>query len=347
MNQGVRRLGVMRSAVVGCSIVASLGAVPAVVGAAVTHGARRPIGVARKLTLALSVDIVKPKSPVVITASVTPVEPGRTVLLRLSTGKRFRNIASATTNRSGVAIFHRTFGTTGTLRLRAQVVAMGLEPAVLGPVVREQVVSVLPFILPGTTQLKPGDQGPLVVDLQRRLSSLGYWLGGQGGYFGDATEQAVYALEKAAGIPRTGIVGPQFATALNADTVPTPKTTSGNAIDVDLERNLVEIVQNGKLVYTLNTSTGGGYTYVQSGVTNVATTPRGSYSTGRVVDGTVVDTLGTLWRPRFFVAGFAIHGDSYVPSVPVSHGCVRVSNEAIDWIWANNLDPIGETVYLY
>ena len=67
----------------------------------------------------------------------------------------------------------------------------------------------------------------------------------------------------------------------------------------------------------------------------------------RVVDGLVVDSLGSLWRPRFFDEGFAIHGDSYVPPVPVSHGCVRVSNEAIDWIWANNLDPIGTEVWVY
>jgi len=26
---------------------------------------------------------------------------------------------------------------------------------------------------------------------------------------------------------------------------------------------------------------------------------------------------------------------------------VRVSNEAIDWIWANNIDPIGTTVWVY
>jgi lipoprotein-anchoring transpeptidase ErfK/SrfK len=31
----------------------------------------------------------------------------------------------------------------------------------------------------------------------------------------------------------------------------------------------------------------------------------------------------------------------------VSHGCVRISNEAIDWVWAQNLDPIGTTVWVY
>jgi lipoprotein-anchoring transpeptidase ErfK/SrfK len=42
-----------------------------------------------------------------------------------------------------------------------------------------------------------------------------------------------------------------------------------------------------------------------------------------------------------------VHGDSDVPPYPVSHGCARVSNEAIDWIWSNNLAPIGTEVWVY
>lgn len=53
------------------------------------------------------------------------------------------------------------------------------------------------------------------------------------------------------------------------------------------------------------------------------------------------------WRPKFFDVGFALHGDSYVPPVPVSHGCVRVSDEAIDWIWSANLAPIGTALWIY
>ena len=66
-----------------------------------------------------------------------------------------------------------------------------------------------------------------------------------------------------------------------------------------------------------------------------------------VVNGMVVDSLGSLWMPKFFYEGFAIHGDTEVPPVPVSHGCARVSNEAIEWIWADNIDPIGTTVWVY
>lgn len=209
------------------------------------------------------------------------------------------------------------------------------------------VESVDTFVLAPAATLAEGATGPEVLLLQKSLSALGYWVGTPNGYFGDATQQAVYALEKVAGLDRSGIVDAQFATALNAGIVPHPRTTSGDAIEVNLESDLLLIVRNGALQYVLNTSTGGGYTYTEDGVTDVATTPRGVYSIGRVVDGWVIDTLGALWRPRFFDAGFAVHGDGYVPPYPVSHGCVRVSDEAIDWIWAENLAPIGMTVWLY
>ena len=62
--------------------------------------------------------------------------------------------------------------------------------------------------------LAPGAQGPAVVRLQTRLRSLGYWLGPTDGQFGDSTQQAVYALQKAARISRDGVVGPQTFAAL-------------------------------------------------------------------------------------------------------------------------------------
>jgi peptidoglycan hydrolase-like protein with peptidoglycan-binding domain len=193
----------------------------------------------------------------------------------------------------------------------------------------------------------PGATGAAVLAIQQRLTALGYWLGTPNGTFGDSTEQAVWALQKAAGISRTGIVGPATQAALDVGVEPQPRSTSGYVIEVDLADDLVMFVTNGKIDYVLNTSTGGGYTYTEDGVTSVATTPTGHFSIYRQTNGLVVDSLGSLWRPKFFDAGFAIHGDSSVPPTPVSHGCARVSNEAINWIWANNLAPIGTAVWVY
>ena len=106
-------------------------------------------------------------------------------------------------------------------------------------------------------------------------------------------------------------------------------------------------VTNGKLDWAFDTSTGGGYTYCSGGSCAVAETIGGHIRIYDEVDGLVVDNLGELWRPKYFDGGFAIHGGSYVPPVPVSHGCVRVSNEAIDWIWSQGLAPIGTAVWVY
>jgi peptidoglycan hydrolase-like protein with peptidoglycan-binding domain len=200
---------------------------------------------------------------------------------------------------------------------------------------------------PIAPMLALGDSGSRVLGLQRRLAALGYWLGTPNGDFGDSTEQAVYALQKAAGIGRDGIVGPETETALARGVVPRPRSTSGHVVEVDLQDDLIMIVNGGKLYAVLNTSTGGGYIYVDDGVSAIALTPIGVFHVYREVDGLVTDSLGQLWRPKYFDDGFAIHGDSYVPPYPVSHGCVRVSNEAIDWIWANDLMPLGTEAWVY
>ena len=192
-----------------------------------------------------------------------------------------------------------------------------------------------------------GDSGPAVLSLQRRLSALGYWLGTADGRFGYTTLQAVYALQKAAGLARDGVVGPATRGALDRRVVPHPRSTAGRVIEIDLGTDLLMLVDNGKLVAALNTSTGGGYVYVDQGVTAVARTPVGSFSIYRQVDGLVVSSLGELWRPKYFYSGYAIHGSPSVPPYPASHGCVRLSNAAIDWIWAADLAPTGSEVSVY
>ncbi len=98
-----------------------------------------------------------------------------------------------------------------------------------------------------------------------------------------------------------------------------PRSHTGYVIEVDLQDDLVMFVQNGVVEHVLNTSTGGGYTYYRRTVLPMLRRhrPVSSKSMSHVLNGFVVDSLGALWRPRFFYEGFAIHGDSYVPPEPV------------------------------
>jgi len=97
----------------------------------------------------------------------------------------------------------------------------------------------------------------------------------------------------------------------------------------------------------LNTSTGSGQQYTSGGATHTALTPAGSFSTFRSVNHLDKGPLGDLWRPRYFNGGIAVHGAGSVPGYPASHGCARVSNPAMDMIWANDLMPIGSRVVVY
>jgi peptidoglycan hydrolase-like protein with peptidoglycan-binding domain len=329
-------------------LVAVIAAAPST-GAARSRAPEQENGPVRptQVSLSLAEPAVKQGEVTTITALVKPRRAGRIVFLRRQKDGRFVNLKYALTNQKGIAIFRCSFGTKGKVFLRALVLASADMPAATSVPAVENVDTESPFFLTPAPTLAEGSRGNEVLLLQQRLNALGYWLGTPDGYFGDSTQQAVYAFEKVAGIARTGVVDWQFVNALNNGAVPQPRTTSGDAIEVNLESDLLLIVKNGALQYVLNTSTGGGYTYTEDGVTSVALTPRGVFNISHVVDGLVVDSLGALWRPRYFYEGFAIHGDSYVPPYPVSHGCVRVSNEAIDWIWAENLAPIGLKVWVY
>ena len=203
-----------------------------------------------------------------------------------------------------------------------------------------------PAAAPGL--LRPGSSGPEVLALQQRLASLGYWLGTADGHYGDLTVQAVTALQKVAGLDRDGVVGPRTRAALDAGTRPSARSTSGHVIEVDLRRQVVLVVDGGRVGLVLNTSTGSGAWYTApNGRTGHAVTPPGRFTTLRGVDGWDTSPLGHLYRPRYFNGGIAVHGYTSVPPQPASHGCVRVSLPAMDLIWGRGLMPVGGTVRVY
>lgn len=190
-------------------------------------------------------------------------------------------------------------------------------------------------------------RGPDVYELQQRLTALGYWLGNVDGTFGDLTGQAVLAVQKTAGLTRDGIVGRRTAQALAAGVRPRPRSAVGNVIEIDKARQLLLVVSDGRLQWILNTSTGSGDAYLADGRTAWAVTPSGKFAVYREVDGEDVSPLGVLWRPKYFYQGIAIHGYDEVPPYPASHGCVRVSDPAIDFFWANEIATIGTAVWVY
>jgi peptidoglycan hydrolase-like protein with peptidoglycan-binding domain len=194
----------------------------------------------------------------------------------------------------------------------------------------------------------PGEQGDEIRALQQQLGALGYWHGESDGRYGQLTRQAVLAFQKTAGLARDGIAGPATQFALGAAARPAPLEPSGDHLEIDLDRQVLLVVDDGQTKWVLNTSTGNGEAYASPrGGTAVATTPTGRFTINREIDGLRQAPLGTLYRPKYFVGGIAIHGSGSIPAEPASHGCARLTNGAMDLLWASGLAPIGTLVVVH
>lgn len=198
--------------------------------------------------------------------------------------------------------------------------------------------------------------GPDTERLQQRLLDLGLWVQSVDGTYGLTTRQAVMAFQKYTGLPSTGEV--DYATA---DFLSQWKervrasATEGSLVEVDKRRQLLFIVVDGITQWALNTSTGNDQPYeepdkndpgkIQRGV---STTPEGSFKVDRErAEGWWPGDLGEIYRPKYFKGGVAVHGSNSIPNYPASHGCVRVSVPAMDFIWDNNLMPMRSAVWVH
>lgn len=187
--------------------------------------------------------------------------------------------------------------------------------------------------------LRVGATGPMVSSLQKKLGSLGYWVGTPSARYDHATAQGVMALQKVAGLGRDGVAGPATWRALDRALAPKPRSTTGRVVEIDLSRQLLLLVTNGKVKAVVNTSTG----------TAATPTPRGSYRVIRQIDRWHTAPLGKLYRPKYFFRGYAVHGvaDGSIPGRPASHGCARVSTKAMDMLWSKSGVRVGDRVLVY
>ena len=105
-------------------------------------------------------------------------------------------------------------------------------------------------------------------------------------------------------------------------------------IEIDKARQIMIVVTNGSVRYTFKRRR-ARTARTRSRRAYTAHTPEGVFTVIRQVNGPDHGPLGTLWRPKYFTwSGIAIHGYTSVPPYPASHGCTRVSNDAMNWIWA-------------
>lgn len=191
---------------------------------------------------------------------------------------------------------------------------------------------------------------------QQRLLDLGFWLAAADGTYDTSTTQAVMAFQKYYGLATDGMIGPKTAEALNTvDALPAPTATAGTLIEVDKTKQLVFVVVDGRALWVLNTSTGTEVPYRKPDQKRP-----GEYQTGTSVtrpglfavtrqrsEGWWDGDLGRIYRPKYFDGGIALHGSRSVPQYPASHGCVRLSLQAMDWVWESDIVPLGTPVWVH
>ncbi|MEZ5102791.1 MAG: L,D-transpeptidase family protein [Thermoleophilia bacterium] len=174
--------------------------------------------------------------------------------------------------------------------------------------------------------LGPGSGGPDVRRLQRTLATIGFPAGPVDGVYGERTRAAVVAYEKLQGLERDGRVDAvQYRSILRASRPAAPLAQPATYVYVDLGRQVLLDVRDGRVAQVIAISSGGSYPYTGlDGREHVARTPTGSFRVQRKVAGWDESYLGRLYYPLYFQGGYAIHGSTSVPIEPVSHGCVRI-----------------------
>ena len=186
-----------------------------------------------------------------------------------------------------------------------------------------------------TAELRYGDRGRTVASLQRRLETLGYleprWIDG---IFGKQTRDAVVALQGWEQIHRDGVVGPQTRRELKHARAPQPWLRLRRALEIDLARQVLLVVENGAVQRAVHASTGA-----------FSPTPKGRFA--------VVRRLRESWsRPYqvwlpyalYFHRGLAIHAFPIVPDQPASHGCIRIPLESAPFVF--RAAPLGTPVLI-
>ncbi len=194
--------------------------------------------------------------------------------------------------------------------------------------------------------IEPGESGPWVALLERRLASAGFRPGSPDGVFDKATLGAVYAFQKVHDLPRDGVFRTEHWDLLDTAVSLPDTTASPDRVEIDLERQVLLLVMESEVEVVLPISSGNGETYRGRGGSPVrARTPEGSYQFYRHISGWRISYLGGLYNPFYFRGGYAIHGSRSVPPYPASHGCVRVEIHDMDFLKTQL--SIGMPVYVY
>ena len=164
-----------------------------------------------------------------------------------------------------------------------------------------------------------------MAELNEELRTAGF-NADDGAVFGRKTRHAVYAFQKHHELATSGQFTP-FMWALLAMPVELPERAEPSRIEVDLNKQVLYVVEDGQVVLVLPISSGSGSSYIGSnGKRQIATTPEGAFSFQRRVRGIRRAPLGTLYNPYYFPRRHCRPWVSQRPELPC-FAWLRASND--------------------
>ena len=192
--------------------------------------------------------------------------------------------------------------------------------------------------------------------VQMRLLELGFWLSGADGGYGLTTKQAVMAFQKYMALDASGKVDQATADALSAMTMRPARARQFRHARRGRQVQAVAVLRDRRqdrldpqhLHRQRRGVHGRGQEHARRTITGVSLTPDGLHEVNRErPEGWWEGDLGEIYRPKYFVGGVAVHGSNSIPNYPASHGCVRVSVPAMDWIWDSGIMPLRTPVWVH
>ena len=253
-----------------------------------------------------------------------PAHPGSQVTVELFRGERVAATGVATVRDDGTFLTRFYLRLPGTYRARVTFAADADHTGARD----RSAYRTTP--LPSLAQ---GSSSPFVRLLEQRLLDLRYRVPNPDYGFDFRTGDAVLAFNKVQGRARLRSVDASTWRALARPRRPRARNDApGRHIEVDKTRQVLLVVNDGRVRWIVHVSTGLYEGWTRDGVFRVFRKVAG-YSPNR------------LYYPSYFDGGRAVHGWPEVPAYPASHGCVRVPNWTA--VWLHQLMPLGTVVRVY
>ncbi|WP_216826355.1 cell wall-binding repeat-containing protein [Euzebya pacifica] len=171
--------------------------------------------------------------------------------------------------------------------------------------------------------------------VEEELTRMGYHVGPVDGQPDAQTVWMTFAMQSVNGMANTGDFGEaEFLAMLDrAWLEPRRPDLEPDHMEIDIGRQLVLVVRDGRVQHVVHTSTGKSSTPTVIG-------------TWRVYEmRNYRQTRNNMYRPVFFHRGYAFHGYPSVPTYAASAGCARVYDGDMDFLW--EFLYIGEQVTTY